>query len=763
MKRQYWIGLILVVILGLTAGMLMLFKQEEQGQAVIYRAMAAKMAVWARLGTDGVAEKENLEASQPWYTYYIEEAKGSCGMDGKGDFRAMDPLTYDEARGIADAFGVDVSGLSFDFSKSRANRAISPKDWYELYDAVIALTGKVSVTELFVLGSPSNVEGLLAWQCLCDTGIYSARGLSMDNYMDSSVTAYVCGSELVSIKECVPGKVKLDNLWVTFGKGQTMTVFLSGCYRTFEMDVPLSETIEKVMANVTFEQQKVTAVTLKRTVIKGEILSVGEDFVDIGNYGQIELTNNFRVLSMDNGLEELSLADLEPGNQYTEFIVEGEKICGAIIRAAREAKTIRVVLSCDGYTGYNHSSVSLTSSVPFWTVCNDSRTDYEENARLDIDATVLASGETMTVYSSATAGFLELLSLNRSSGHPKYRGRLEITNTGEGFRIVNELLLEEYLYGVVPSEMPPSYEAEALKTQAVTARSFGADAIANPRFPEWNVHVDDSTATQVYNNAGEDERSNAAVDATAGQVVMWQGSLVKTYFYSTSCGSSSSPGEVWLSGESPEYMKGRLQIVGEEERDFSAEEAFRSFMDDYASKDYFEKDVSWFRWKTTASLSDLKTSIDKSLLTRIRVVPSMITVRAEDGSFAEKEISTVGDVLNVYVNERSASGILTSVIVEGSEETIKISGEYNIRLLLAPLNSEIICDDGTNKGTMTLLPSGYFYIDNNGDNTFTFRGGGYGHGAGMSQNGVQALAKQGRSCEDILLHYFDGVTIELLQ
>ena len=760
MKRQYWMILILAVILLLTLGMLLFFQREEEGQTSITRALAAKMAVLAREGSEGQAASEAVDEGQPWYTYYMEKAADSCGMKAESEEPGpMDLLTYGEALGIAGAFGVDGSALSFEFKESRADRPITFEDWFELYDQMIGNSGHISVMELFVLGTPSNIEGLSPWQCLTDQGSFSARGLSMDAFMDSRVTAYVCGSELVCVKELQNGEQSLDNLWVTHGQEKTMTVFLSGYYRTFELEATLSENIEKVMASVTFKNRQIASVTLKTAVIKGEILAVGEESIDIKGYGKVPTTENFRVYSLDQGMAELTRDALEVGNKYTEFIVEGNAICGALIRAGAQERTIRAVLSCDGYTGYEHSTVSLTSHVPFWTICGDTRTDYAAGTTLNIDDTVLTEGQTMTVQTSATAGTVELLSLNRSSGHPKYRGTIEITHTGQGFRIVNELLLEEYLYGVVPSEMPPFYEAEALKTQAICARSFAVDALDHPRFPEWNVHVDDSTATQVYLNAAEDERANAAVDATAGQVLWWEDTPVKAYFYSTSCGSSSSPGEVWLSGESPAYMQGRLQIVGESERELSSEDAFRAFIDDYGSRDYFEKDISWFRWKTTVSLADLRTSVDKSLLTRIRTVPSLITVRAANGNFVEKEISTVGDILKVSVGERSASGVLTSVIVEGSEETIKISGEYNIRLLLAPLNSPVVCDDGTDAGTMTMLPSGYFYINDNGDGTYTLRGGGYGHGVGMSQNGVQALAGRGLSCEEILAHYFTGTTV----
>lgn len=763
MKKLYWMILSIIIIAGITVGMMFFFGQDDH-TAYINRALAAKMVVAAQKGEETWNNDKHGENGEPWYKYYIDEAAAQCGMYGEDRaVGAMDLVTYGEAKQIAETFGADTSGLSFDFQEVPEDQEMPSSQWYELYDIIIKITGNIQCAEILILATPSNNSNLLEWQCLTDQGVFSAEGISIDPYINSNITVYVCGNEIVSLRDPIDGEKTLYNVWVVSGQEKSLSLDIGGYTLNFSLSAPLAADIENVVADVTFDKRNITLVTLKSSVIKGEILEIGEDYVDIKNYGKVYTTERFRVYSLIDGIREQSWSDLEEGNQYTEFVIEGDRICAAVIRAGVQAKTIRVLLSCDGYSGYAHTGVSLTSSVSFWTVCGDTRNDYDAGTVINIDSKSVPSGQTMYVQTSATAGTVELLSLNRNGVHPEYRGNIEITNTGDGYVIVNELLLEDYLYGVVPSEMPPSYELEALKVQAICARSFAADAIENPRFPEWNAHVDDSTSTQVYNNTSEHQRSNKAVDDTVGQVLQWQDDFVQAYFYSTSCGSSSSPGEVWLSGESPEYMQGRLQILGESDRDLSGEDAFRSFIDDYESKDYFEKDISWFRWKTVLSLSDIKVSVDKNLLTRIRTVPSLITVMDENGNFIEKEISTVGDICNVYVDERSKSGILKSVVVEGTEQTIRISGEYNIRLLLAPLNSDVICDDGTNAGTMTLLPSGYFYIDDLQDGTLMFRGGGYGHGVGMSQNGVQKLAQQGLSCEEILNHYFQGTTIAALQ
>lgn len=751
MKRQSIVIGVLTVILLITCLMLLILKPEKADEPSINRAMAAKMLSLTR---HSQSELDSASAGS-WYEPYIETAVNDCGMTKTADdFRPMELLTYGEALLIAEKYGADIKSLSFEFTDSKQAKAIRAEDWFELYDKIIGMTGQVTRQELLVLGTPTNTDGLSQWQCVTGTGVYGFHGISLDNYMDANVTAYVREDEIAAVSGISESPASVSNLWIVSGSERQMTAYIHGYYRSFDLEQPLERPVEKVMADLTFEDQSLSRVSLKTSVIKGELLSVGDSFVEVKNYGQIPITDPFYVFRMYDGMEELTTAALEVGNKYTEFVVDGERICAALIRAKTDERNIRVVLSCDGYMGYVHSAVSVTSAAPFSTVVDGTRTDHEAGSVVDISASSLAQGQTMTIVSSETAGKLTVNSLNRSQGHPSYRGTLTVTGSGDGLVLVNELLLEEYLYGVIPSEMPASYEPEALKTQAICARSFARQAMDESRFAEYGADVDDSTATQVYNNSGEDARANAAVDATAGRVLRVGDSLVKAYFYSTSCGSSASPDEVWLSGENPTYMQGRLQILGESERDLSGEDAFKAFMDDYGSRDYFEKDISWFRWKVTETAADMKAAMDKSLLTRIRVVPSLITVKDESGNFVQKEISTVGDIVGITVSERWPSGLLKSVIVEGTQATVRISGEYNIRLLLAPIGSAVICDDGTDAGTMNMLPSGFFYVSANGDGSYTIRGGGYGHGAGMSQNGVQALAQRGLSCQEILAHYF---------
>lgn len=148
---------------------------------------------------------------------------------------------------------------------------------------------------------------------------------------------------------------------------------------------------------------------------------------------------------------------------------------------------------------------------------------------------------------------ITVLSVERSYGNPYYSGTLEIAAEDGSLVIVNELPLEEYLYHVVPSEMPVGFGVEALKVQAVCARSYAYRHIMNNSYRAYGAHVDDSVGYQVYNNIKEQPDSTQAVKETYGQVMRSDEGVVAAYYYSTSCGYMSDL-SLW-GGEKEEYIR----------------------------------------------------------------------------------------------------------------------------------------------------------------------------------------------------------------
>ena len=129
-----------------------------------------------------------------------------------------------------------------------------------------------------------------------------------------------------------------------------------------------------------------------------------------------------------------------------------------------------------------------------------------------------------------------------------YRGTFTVTSDGKKITLVNTVPLEQYLYAVVPSEMPKTWLPEALKTQAVAARSY-ALAVRKTSGP---FDVYDDTRSQVYGGVNaESPTTTAAVDATVGGVLTYGGKIAITYFFSTSGGRTAAINDVWKSAPVP--------------------------------------------------------------------------------------------------------------------------------------------------------------------------------------------------------------------
>jgi stage II sporulation protein D len=135
-------------------------------------------------------------------------------------------------------------------------------------------------------------------------------------------------------------------------------------------------------------------------------------------------------------------------------------------------------------------------------------------------------------------------------GRP-YRGQLQVTVATGTLRVVNNVGLEGYLFGVVPSEMPYTWVAEALKAQAVAARTYALAVRKSGSY--FDLYPD--VRSQVYRGiVGEKPSTTAAVQATAGQVVLYLGQIAKTYFFSTSGGRTATVTDVWPKSEPLPYL-----------------------------------------------------------------------------------------------------------------------------------------------------------------------------------------------------------------
>lgn len=639
------------------------------------------------------------------------------------------------------------------------------------------------------------------------------------NPSDCVHNAYRClvkDGRVICILEKSHKEYVLHNVWAVLGEEKEISFFAYGFNDTIGCKYALDGKLENVIADITVCDSEVTAVTAKPGRISGRVLRVEADYVELENYGKLEFDEFVQIYKIYDKLEQKNTSSLLTGYSNAEFTVVNGRVCAALITSDIEINTIRVLINSEGFKSKFHEKVTVTADSSFSVTQEGEKTNYSKGEKVTFEYKDVADGR--IVITPANGGKIIIKSFKRSYGEPAYRGVIELAESGGKIVIVNELPIEEYLYAVIPSEMPSSYNSEALKVQAICARSYAVSQLMANKYAKYGANVDDSTSSQVYNNIEECSESINAVDGTAGIILTYDNEPAQIYYFSTSVGHTADVTDVWENGVSTKYLTGKFQSADGVKADFSDEEQFRAFIDGRMVRinyngieiseeepETFDSGYAMYRWSVNIKKSDLKERLDeclsggysfgssglyilsgKAAVNEAAVIENEVygtdkvsageadTDKASgneagshktsendviyyDGYVFEKSdgsVTTLGKIEEVHVAERGSSGIATKLYIKGSSHSAIICLQYNIRSVLAPLNSKVVRSNGSTT-SMSLLPSAFMYIDDAGSE-IAIKGGGYGHGLGMSQNGANTMAKLGYSYEEILKHYFEG-------
>lgn len=425
-------------------------------------------------------------------------------------------------------------------------------------------------------------------------------------------------------------------------------------------------------------------------------------------------------------------------------ITEEEKSSFAICHRYETEPVISVLIT-DSAESRTHQTVQLAGTWDYKIVSSSGTEtfqegkmvdlkDYFQEKQIDFCTVSLISAEYTEAADNTETGIC-LLSVRKGSVSPVYQGSLRIFQDAEkqDFYVVNELDLEDYLPGVVSSEMPDSFGMEALKAQAVCARSYALSVLETEQ-PEtdekgkisWDLV--DTTDDQVYLSGEVDARAEKACMETAGQILIQDNAPLKPHYYSTSWGQKAD-GNVFC-GEDNQILEAAAVLEpGSNVRKMNEE-----FINTYktlseGSSDncpVYDQKSPWYRWTCGILLSDI----------------------------FDKKIS------EITVTERGIGGYAAAMMItfaDGTAEQIK--GAKSVRRRLGFSENVYQLQDGSTRSGLSILPSAFFYTDpvKTSDNvqTITIHGGGFGHGFGMSQYGAAEMADEGMLYTDILTYYYE--------
>jgi stage II sporulation protein D len=322
-----------------------------------------------------------------------------------------------------------------------------------------------------------------------------------------------------------------------------------------------------------------------------------------------------------------------------------------------------------------------------------------------------------------------------------YRGDIEVRRyQGSDMTVINIIPLQQYLYGVLPGEIEASSHPEALKAQAVAARTYTINNFG--KHSSLGFDLCNTTGCQVYKGFSvEAQSTNKAVDDTKGQIVTYNGKPAQVFYFSSSGGRTEDVQYVW--GSQIPYLK--------------------------SVEDKYESGRSWnYTWESTYTADEIKQiMLDRNY--------------------------NLGDILNITIADVSPAGRVTELVIEGTrDERVYMKGVC--RSVLSNLHSQwyiISTDADVMTKAMGKKPEntrlvGKAVVTANGikalgaskrnvavlgadgkkktvpiiPTTYKFTGRGWGHAVGMSQEGAKGMAKAGFKYDEILMHYFQGTKVE---
>ena len=635
------------------------------------------------------------------------------------------------------------------------------EDWYEAFDQFLTyheLDRQICKETIGIIGGKDFVHKpeLAKGQVLTVDGtVYSYVSNGFDQLSYRNVVAYRMENTLLAIREKLSDPVVFREAYLEEADESGIQFFYRGC--GLYHPCAQKQGAEQIVT-LAFQGEELVSYEEDGEIISGKTLQVTEQAVTLEEQGTIPFGKVCEGYYQKEEVRSSNMDEIPIGYAFTDYLIKDGKICAFLILPKEQMEYIRVAIQQSDYRGLYHKEIILQSSEELTLSYLENGEKKEEplpagkKLVLSQDTDYLKEGM-LKVVNPTNSGKTDLLSVHRNQGVPSYRGNFEIHKTEEGLLLINELLLEEYLYAVVPSEMPSTYPAESLKAQAVCARTYSYGYLDHAGLPALGAHVDDSVNYQVYNNIMEKKSSTDAVRQTGGELLLQDGKPITAYYYSTSCGYGTDD-RIWKEqGDSAAPYLRSVHIAREDSQknleqktnkdtdnklnDLIQEETLRDYLTAVHEEDY-EKEEPWYRWSYTVK------DIDIDLLKK----------KLQERGISFTDFKKVKDM---EITRRAAGGSAGALVITTDQGEIPVEEEYEIRYVLNQ-GGGVIRQDGSAYELSTILPSAYFVIDlqkgKKGITGFTLSGGGFGHGVGMSQNAAKAMAQSGKTYEEILAMFY---------
>ena len=350
---------------------------------------------------------------------------------------------------------------------------------------------------------------------------------------------------------------KNNNIVIIKGKKNTVKCLINNKIMEYKTIGYLNKEYDNVVADIKIVNNNIVLIRIKPHKISGKLLSYNGNSLEIDNYGVVKCTEDLKMYGKEeNNFINLSDDKLHVGMENISYVLERDKICAIIINNdSYNSKNIRVLIKTSNYKDILHNYIEFKSEddVELLYVDNARQTSgrsIQENRiegqvdnleytvkkiranrliKIKPNSRYFKISNRILVRSKNDRGVI-LPSVKRGDKNLKYYGQLEFVKLKNGIALINDIDIEKYLYSVIPSEMPESYGIEALKVQAICARTYAYSHLNNNKYKKYGANIDDSISYQVYNNQKYGKDTIRAVNDTKGKVIKFKGKLANIFY-----------------------------------------------------------------------------------------------------------------------------------------------------------------------------------------------------------------------------------------
>ena len=565
------------------------------------------------------------------------------------------------------------------FDEVGKQKAVGRAEWNRIYEQLIDfldIEKHMHVENVLIMAKEEGDANHLLYT---NNGTYSTM-LPTTYFSEwKSYEVYMYDGECVGVVDEVVEESVIANVYVTDANENGIAFLFNG--KNYEKEANLSEqAVAEGVADIYIEKEKITAIAQKQDYIEGHLLSYDSTTIEIEGYGRISHSGKLPVYRAYDKVEELKVSDIILGNMNVKYIIGDNEVCAILITAPAEISHVRVLI-LNGDSGKFREDVYFVGNSDITANCGETSVVIPAGTVIDVKSYITNPEETLILLPASNDCLIYLCKESGEKTSNGYSGNMEVRQYEKGYCVVNEVDFETYLYSVVPSEMPSNYQTEALKAQAVCARSYAYIQVMRADLAAYGAHINDSAYYQVYNNIGKTQASINAVDETAGMVMLHEGDVIEAYYFSTSMGYTDTE-EIWNPIEDMNlgYLKPVCLNHQTYEGDLSDEKEFKEYI--VSDTTGYDSDIMFYRWKIEADYSELSDEIKDILGTRRAAAQHHITYYKADGKTEVDSMKNFGELKRIEVAKRSASGSILELMVCFEKGSAKVENEYtqNFRL-----------------------------------------------------------------------------------